>query len=173
MKFVTIDDFTILPYKLPAADTMRGGFDEYMTEMEEEILRKIMGHALYDRMIAEAFYIPTTEWSGFVDGSSYVLSGKTYKWAGLRKLLIPVLYAYRTRDTYDNHTDTGVNEAKVENATPISPVQRITRAYSKFVHMYGENCSNVDSMYGYCKANYSSFKDFQFIRLRTINIFGL
>lgn len=80
----------------------------------------------------------------------------TQEWVGMKKMLIPYVYAMWLRDTYDDHTKNGVVRRKGENSDVIDPTLRIVRAYNKFsgyaydLHNYLSYTSAINAgSYGY------------------------
>lgn len=50
--FVTVQDFSIQPYLLPNLTDLGTGFTDYVDDMEESLLRDLLGSDLYDAFIA-------------------------------------------------------------------------------------------------------------------------
>jgi hypothetical protein len=180
-KFVSIDDFTKGEYKVARKNFEDGGeeyFQEFLDVEEEALLRKLLGHALYDALAAQAVPYPTGgQWDVLVNGGYYTAANeKQYRWAGLKSILVPYLYSIRIGQQYDELTNEGVMESNTENATKISPLQRICRAQAKAARSYGVYRLQTDTLYGFMKsAVYTeAFPSFVYnCEFKPQNIFGL
>lgn len=173
MNFCTIEDFQSGEWKLPQSIVDNTDFEADCTRYEEEILRKVFGHEFYDQVIANGLYLPEVIWSNIVSGCYYTRNNIKYKWEGITKAVVPYLCAKFVQLNYDLLTENGVQESKIENATKISPNQRIIRAYNVFAHLIGSDCSHVNSLYGLCKSDLVSYSAYKYWNPRTINQWGL
>ncbi len=64
--FVTAQDFDVQPYLLPNLDKKPNSFSDFVTAREEEALRQLLGHLLYDEFIEGLAALPA-EWVGATD----------------------------------------------------------------------------------------------------------
>jgi len=173
MNFVTVSDFDKIPYNLPNGDTQNTDFEDFMGVMEQEVLRKHLGHLLYDDLIANGLVAPAQRLASLINGAYYEYSDITYKWVGLNKMLIPYLYVVRTNATLDSHTGTGINVPSVENADKISFRQRASRAWNVFADAYGVCKSHRNSLYGFIQANLIDYSEFVYRDPKHMNPYGL
>ncbi len=178
MSFVQVTDFDNKPYNLPniAEDD---SFQSFVDRGEEKILRRIVGHTMYD-LIMQAVEYPGAEpkYDDFINGVYYNLPGSTIKrqWKGVRKMLIPYIYCIWTQATFDNHGLNGVEVAKVENANLIGPNDRMVRSYNDFADMVGSrktHTGKIDSMYGFLYSRAAEFTDYVYCGVGRMNILGL
>lgn len=88
------------------------------------------------------------KWLMLRDGVRYY-SDPSWVWGGMKKLLIPYIYALWLRDTHDDHTKVGVVIRTAENATVISPAKRISRAYNEFASTAGSFYYQRNTLFGY------------------------
>lgn len=170
--FVQPTDFDLAPYNIPHV-AENGAMPDYIDQEEEERLRKILGNALYEALIAGLPdpdlqpQPPADRWTKLRDGETFVgIDGKTYRWFGLRKALTPYIYSRWLTDNYDTLTDSGVVVSETENATPINPSLRICRAFNKFsdyigVHrcFYPISYYNYNTLYEYLYSKAADFDD--------------
>jgi hypothetical protein len=174
-KVVVTEDFFTGEFKLSRQNFEEGPeeFQAFLDVEEENALRKLLGHTLYDLFAAAT--LTNEPWPSLVNGGYYTLNERQYKWKGLKAILVPYLYAVRVAQQYDELLNTGVEESNTENSTKISPVQRICRAQSKAYHAYGCYRNKVDTLYGYMQVYKEAlFPTFQYdCNLRPQNIFGL
>lgn len=89
--------------------------------------------------------VPDDRWLMLYNGAMF---GKS-TWVGLKKMLIPYVYALWLRDTYDDHTKIGVVRRTAENAMIIDPTKRIARAYNMFSVYAGNYYRQYNSLFGY------------------------
>lgn len=173
MNFVTLSDFDIEPYNLPAGDVKSTNFIPFMDREEERVLRKYLGHSLYNELIADGLYLPEQRLSDLIDGADYVISDVTYQWAGLNKMLVPYLYFVRTKHTLDSHTSTGIESAEVENGIKKSPRQRMSDAWNEFADAYGACKQNKNSLCGFINTNLVDYPTFIYSDPKRMNPYGL
>lgn len=64
--FVIAQDFDVQPYLLPNLDKKPNSFSDFVTAREEEALRQLLGHLLYDEFIEGLAALPA-EWSAATD----------------------------------------------------------------------------------------------------------
>jgi hypothetical protein len=157
--FVTLDDFDIMPYNIPA-QALTGMSEEYIEEIEERYLRKVLGNELYAAFIAGLEEDPIDQkWSDLRDGAQY---GDSEKWVGMRQALIPLVYSYWLTDTFDNNSNIGVVVANAENSTVINPSHRIAKAYNSFARNIGDVCLNNNTLYGFLLFNMQDYTGWKF-----------
>jgi hypothetical protein len=94
--------------------------------------------------------IEDDQWLMLYNGvPEYSFNANSQSWAGLKKVLIPNVFASWLTDTYDDYTKSGIATRATENATVISPGLRITNAYRDFSKRAGDYMRRNDSLYGY------------------------
>jgi hypothetical protein len=97
------------------------------------------------------------KWLKLKNGADYTYEDDTYEWVGMNKMLIPYIYAMWTKDTYDTHTGNGIVVPDTENGGVINPGRRICAAYNKFSDFVGHCYNELNTLYGYLKANDTDF----------------
>lgn len=153
----TEKDYQILPYNLPDLSGTDGSvytFSKFVDENEEEILRKLLGHDLFDEFkagIAPEPYLIETKWAQLLDGVYYNIEGydTKYKWGGMKRMLVPYIYAQWTKRTATTHGKNGIVFPKAENSTVIGPKISFVEAMIDFGKRAGSWCNVKDSLYGF------------------------
>lgn len=74
-------------------------------------------------------------WARLVYGDMYLYYNRPQKWYGMKRLIVPLIYALWTKFTYDNQTTMGVSTSKKENSVVVSPAVRIARAMNKYADL--------------------------------------
>lgn len=98
---------------------------------EDQVWRSLVANNAIKPVVGLNWVKVPNEWLMLLNGTTY---GIGYTWGGLKKLLIPYIYASWLRDTFDDHTKVGIVYRTAENATVISPAKRIARAYNDFAN---------------------------------------
>lgn len=159
--FIDKVNFNTVPYKIPNQEE-ETSLDDYLANKEAELLENLLGYEftqeLFDQY--ESSGTPEAKWIAFVDGAEYTFNSKVYKWCGLRKLLIPAIYAEWLGDTFDKLTNIGVGINNKDNFTVISPATRIGRAWNIYSELCGASYWQENSLYGYLEANKDDFSDY-------------
>lgn len=110
-------------------------------------------------------------WVRLVYGDMYTYYGRPQKWYGMKRLVVPLIYALWTKYTYDNQTSQGVVVGKNENANTVSPSVRIARAMNEYAELCAGDFPNVvdwhymvwpeleNSLFGYLYLNSEVWND--------------
>lgn len=169
---------------LPAS-VLSGTFadiNDYIAKYEKEALIDLLGYTLYDDYIDN----PTaTRWTRFVTGYEYEVSyaGSTHKvkWLGLTntdKVSLLAYYVYYQYLRYHITHTSAIGELlqRSENATKISPHQRLVNAWNKFIELRGTGGERIveptayNFLFNFESTDYDSWL---FKVLRRTNTFGL
>lgn len=122
--------------------------NSYVSECEEEVLRLLLGNALYNEFITGiAEPAPLQKWIDLRDGAdfSFTFDGRTVsrKWKGLvnsDKISLLAYYTYykMRKDGVSNYT--GLNESRgiSENSETINETRPIINAHRNFLSLYGD-----------------------------------
>ena len=117
---------------------------------ERELLINALGIVLYDAYLAS----PTsTKWVDLINGKTYSVNGKSYRWDGLlgankQSLLAFYIYCQYLRNGSSIYTTTGVVVPDAANSQSYDPTPKYIHAYNKFIISYQgdlgdyNNCSN-------------------------------
>jgi hypothetical protein len=133
---VTIQDFTSDPYAIPNLDAREDSFMDFADNHEREVLGKVLGPLLYDELTAGLLEDPIqAKWTALKNGSKQVINGSTYNWTGLKKALVPYIYAMWLMETVQVLSGNGMVRPSNENSKEVSPDRKIVRAYNDFVKL--------------------------------------
>jgi hypothetical protein len=147
---VTVDDFDAIPFNLSSSVTTASSFEDYIVEQEELELRRILGSNLFEAFKAGlAIVTPAQKWVDLKAGKTYQYLGKTYRWYGMKKALVPFIFSKWLKDTTQFPTDVAVVEATVENGKSVGPAIKIVKGYNTYSSLVGEHCKVKDTLYGY------------------------
>lgn len=108
---------------------------------ERELLINALGITLYDEFEAE-LPIPTTQkWIDLLNGKTYSISGKSYRWDGLigsnkQSLIAFYIYCQYLRNDSSIYTTTGVVKADAANSQMYSPTPKYIDNYNRFIKSY-------------------------------------
>lgn len=173
--FVSISDFNNQPYNVPDTETTENSsFAQFIVDKEEEKLTKLFGYEMYKAFIDGLDIVPIDPiWVKLRDGAEYTeLSGITYKYYGLNKLLIPFIYAMWLKATFDSHSGTGISIPNIENSSVISPSLRISNAYNVHSRLVGK-MGIKNSLHGFLVVNVTDYPLIKFKPAGYMNFLGL
>jgi hypothetical protein len=159
-----------LPYSIPDAEN-DGSLEDYIDEMEANILRKTLGNAFFTSLVAGRESVQ--KYMDVVGGKAYVLNNIECVWQGLKKTLKPYIYAMYLRDTYDAHTKSGIVITKTENSEVINPTRRIVSAYNVFARQIGARGCKENSLYGFLASAPTEYDNVQWKDPGFMNEFNL
>lgn len=121
----------------------------YIVKYEREALIQLLGYTLYKELKAEIDSVPQTytdKWSRLVNGYEYEIDylGDTYlvKWNGLinsDKVSLLAYYIYFKYVQFHVTHTSGFGELiqNAENASKISPSQKMVNAWNRFIDLRG------------------------------------
>jgi hypothetical protein len=173
MPFCVASDFDQQPYNIPGIAS-NNSFVAFEAEYSEKVLKEILGYTLYTAFAAGLLEDPIpAKWTDLKNGKVYTYSGKTYQFTGMKKLLIPYLYEQWWRNIYEGLTTNGITIPKVENGESASPAQKLSSSHNRFCDLVGNECSHMNTLYGFLYANLSTYEDLDFTAPEKINVFGI
>jgi hypothetical protein len=144
---LTEADFDIPPYNIPNIQKVRNTFESYRDLKEEEVLRFLLGDDIYDAFKAGVNGVDEDDiaqrWKDLRDGASYTYLGRSYRYTGLKKLLIPYFYSEWVNDHWKPFSGIGVVTPKGENATVKYPLQNIMNSWNEFCFLAGSSIAIV------------------------------
>lgn len=153
-------------------------YTTYIESEEEDILRTILGDALYEEFKAGLAVLPTVDqkWIDLRDGKVYNYNSKPYTYRGIKYVLKPYIYSQWISDNFNNLAKLGVNLPTLENGETISPATEIVLAYNEFVRRLGDSCKQRGTMYGFLSANPTVYPTWDFNQedvIEEINIWNI
>lgn len=175
--FLTKANFDVLPYNIPAGELNLNTFQTFVNANEEEILRKLLGHKLYDQFIEglEDDY-PETNFPEMValrDGGYYDYEGVQQQWKGMVEMLKPYINSRWIYENIETYTKSGMTSAKVENSNVIDARGKISRDDAMFLSLCGWKCSMRNSLYGFLKVNIADYPDWVWTNPDSLNRWDL
>jgi len=154
-----IDALELLPDSLWSSTTTYSN-DDTIADTDGNVWTSLQAANLNHAVVEGSWWTVTesaNKWLLLKYGNDYVWADEDYEWAGIKKMLIPYVYAMWLKDQYDSHTSNGIIVPEAENSTVISPSRRIAAAYNKFSDYAGAHYETDNSLYGYLVANEIDF----------------
>jgi hypothetical protein len=162
-----ITDFDDMPYNLDGLDTVKNSFEDFCTHIMKLWISKTFGYLFFKTMdteLAKSEEEIGEQWKNLRDGAEYDESKK--EWAGLKSLLIPIVYYEWVRETIARISPNGRIVTRNENSELADQSIYLSRAYNEF----SDHCS---SMYAYITENEDDFPEITFTDPGRTNIFNL
>jgi len=123
---------------IPNIDTDQTGFaNNYIAPFQKEILIKLLGFDLYlafETGLAES--TPAQNWTDLRDGSTYLVDGINKQNPGVKGIITNYVYCKWLSANFEQITGLGVQNANSDNATIISPENKITSAWNDMIKLY-------------------------------------
>lgn len=154
--FVLPVDFDNDPdYMIP--EYPENSFQDFIDKHEEELLRKILGHEMYEEFVLDfetnGVDYMADKYNDLYAGASYTYCEKQRKYWGLKKILIPYIYALWLKLNWKKYTRAGLTQPQSENSKNLSPRAEIVLAYTNALTLIGKCGREIDTLYGFLKAN--------------------
>jgi len=158
-RFISLTDFNDRPYRIPNQNESTD-LAAYLQTKESEIMERLLGWELWEDFQAglDSYSgdYPLDKWLDLEDGAEYTYGGVVYKYKGLNDLLVPAVYSYWLRDSFDKHTNIGIGLNIKDEFTLISPATRISTAYNTYAKKVGNDCHYENTLWGFLAANYEA-----------------
>lgn len=177
---VTAQDFQKSPYIIPNLDSadVLADFNSFVEEEEKVVLKKVLGPNLYTEFAAGLLIVPIEDrWVRLRDGYIYDWMGTGYEWVGLKKALVPYIYAMWIRYQVQKFDGSAVVLPAFENADRVDPSWVIVNAYNRFVDLIGSKSRlrtvHADNLVSYLTVYTDSYVGLRFGDLRKMNTFNI
>jgi hypothetical protein len=133
---VSIQDFKT-PYLVSLE--LENNFEEFIAGAQKEILIDLLSINLYNKFEEGLDATPPIDerWEKLLNGTTYKISYVTYRWKGMKELLVPAIYAKYYREIVYQFNGITASQAKSENSELINPAHKIVNAYNKFSEIAG------------------------------------
>ena len=163
--FLNAEDF-VLPYNIPNVDRIFNTLEDYINVTEEDVLRKLLGDQFYEDFIQglETSGSVEQKWLDLKDGATFTSDDKTYKYKGIKSVLVPYVYSQWLSDNASNYTGIGVTVSNAENSVVVPPTNSIIKAYN-------EASRNGEVLYKLLSSG--EYEGYYYCDLGKINIFDL
>lgn len=117
------------------------------------------------------------KWLLLKNGSTYVYREVTYKYTGLKPLMVPYVYSRWTEVKADRNTGLGIVKSKTENADVVSSSDRVSSSWQMFARLVGvvrldEQFDPRNSLAGFLFVNPTLYEDWIFISPGRKNVFN-
>lgn len=161
--FTAPENFNVLPYNIPDAETSNT-LPDFIDREEEERLIKVLGRPLYIALITGLAVMPTPDvkWTNIALGCDYTLNGRKYHWDGLEFVMTRYIYSRWLSENVTTWTNNGAAESETENSTKATPAPMIVKAFNEFSdRIGGDRCKwpDDDTLFGMLYANRDNYND--------------
>jgi hypothetical protein len=118
--------------------------DFFIAKYEEQLLRSLLGDALYEAYKAgiEVTPTPATKWTDLQDGKTYQnTDGKTFRWMGFKKsdtkqsMIANYVFYWWLRDKASTTTAVGEVALNTDGGVRISPAVRMSQSWNEMAGM--------------------------------------
>jgi len=138
--------------------------DSFIERFEKELIVKLFGYTLYKLINAYNPDKPTDtdqRIRDIIEGKEFTLNEQTYKWNGLRNtekvsVIAYYVYVHYMRGIETQTTTTGESKNKKVNSVSVSPVQKISNAWTQMRILIGPYCLQAEYYPGYSTDYYNS-----------------
>lgn len=118
------------------------------------------------------------KWLLLKKGNSYVYLGETYRYSGLKPLLLPYIYSRWTEVKSSRNSGIGVVKAKAENSDVIYAGDDVATSWNAFARLvgvaqYGDTFQPLDTLAGFLYANKVIYPDWRYKSPGRKSIFNL
>ncbi len=172
MAFTVLTDYDTPPYNVQLQNEQENSFNTFKQDSEDEALLMVLGAELYDEFKAGiAVGSPDQKWVDLRDGKNYVSTenGKAYKYTGVKKFLIPYVFALWNHDAAVNKTSMGTALAVAETSEGVSPATLICNAYNESSRLVGDECEHKKTLFGFLSANKDVYSNWEFESIGLMN----
>lgn len=118
------------------------------------------------------------KWLLLKNGSDYVYRNITYRYSGLKPLMVPYIYSRWTEVKADRNVGVGVVKSKAENSDVVSSSDRISSSWQTFARLVGvvrldEQFDPRNSLAGFIFVSSTLYDDWVFVSPGRKNVFNL
>lgn len=180
--FVVSTDFDVYPYAIPNLDKVANSFSTFVDNEEEKALKGLLGYAFYNELITQLNGTPSQLWIDIRGGAEYAYNDITYKFDGLKDLLIPYIYGKWIDSDNSPYTSIGEVIATAENAVVVSSKGKVVEGINTYIEKLGyfdelddqseKVLSQKNTLYGLLKSN-NSYPTYEYNVPNLITIFDV
>jgi len=150
MSIVTLDNFNSGILFIPNNRPKNAGGDNsnvqnslqlFIDVFERELLINALGITLYEEFEDELPNPTTQKWIDLLNGKTYSINGKSYRWDGLtgangQSLIAYYVYCQYLRNDQSIYTTAGVVLPDASNSQNADPTPKYISAYNRFIDSY-------------------------------------
>ena len=152
----------------------------FITKYEREVLIKLFGYELYKLVAAYENPGSTQRIIDIVEGKEYTVGSTTIKWNGLINdekisLIAYYVYYYWMRNLASTSSLIGEIISNSDNAINVSIDSKLSYSWHKCFELYGgvNNKWDSESCYNFLVNNESTYPEWEFKELGSVNLFNL
>jgi len=169
-------DFVNRPFKVPNQEESKD-FKEFIEAQEADLGRNfLLGQALYAEFAAAIAAGGTLDakWEALKTGATYTYNDVLYRYGGWVDLVRPYIYSEWLPVATFKLTNVGVivngtpQQSNIKNQGPF-----IDDALAKFFSKLGDCYYQINTFYGFMKANEADYTDWEFCKPHFKNTFDL
>ncbi len=153
----TTEDFVIPPLDVPNLNQVGDTFVDFIDETEEEVLRTLLGDALYTEFKLDfdtnGYDYLEERFRDLWDGVNYSYNGMPYVYKGLKAILKPYVKSQWLEKTFKSYNGAGITTPKAENGQVENPAFDIVTLNNRANRIAGDECRLCDTLYGFLYVN--------------------
>lgn len=147
---------------LPNLDKDVSGFNTFVTKFQKEILIKLLGYDLYLAFVAGLLEEPIkAKWTDLKNGSTYQIDSVNKQNPGVKDIVLYYIYCKWLSTHFEQLTGLGVIQSNSDNATIISPENKITTGWNNMLNYYY-------MVYNFISEKESDYPNWDFTTLKMI-----
>lgn len=129
------------------ANNVQNDLQLFIDIYERKLLINALGIDLYEELEAELPNPTSQKWIDLLDGKTYSINGKSYRWDGLKgnnnqSLIAFYVYCQYLRNDASIYTTSGVKKVDSANAMNYDPTPKYIDNYNRFIESYQGDCTN-------------------------------
>jgi len=137
-QLINIDNFNKAPFILPVNE-FNSRLNGIVIDTQEDLGLEILGNVLFEEFNSDwnGTTFDTQKWTDFVDGYTYLVSGKTVVWKGFKNLLKHFAYFEYIKYNVTYQSNIGIVKPGAENGTIVQNYTNEIKIYNKGIELYG------------------------------------
>jgi hypothetical protein len=176
---ITISDF-YNPYMVYAesGEDTETFLNEIITYYQKPILTSILGEIEYNAFEDDLNGIvpASDQWTWFYTGKEYTYDSVTYKYEGIKDVLVRFIYYYWQKETASNLAESGQLRKNLVNSFQVVPAFKMSRAYNEAIEYIKNNRTYSPTVYNFLdhqQSLNSYFPDWEYTQIEKINMYSI